>query len=75
MTWRVLLEGGPLAGKQATFERENFYLGDTRDDWPPAFDHPGGGRYVLARREPVPFDMGDHPNVLLTAHYAWEGTT
>jgi hypothetical protein len=75
VTWRVLLEGGPLDGQQAAFERANLPLGDAQVDWPPAFDHADPpGRYVLASQEPVPFGIGESSHVMLTARYAWEAT-
>jgi hypothetical protein len=74
VTWRVLLEGGPLDGQQAVLERAN--LPDRTEDWPEAFDQrEPPGRYVLVSKEPVPFGMGEHPHLLLTARYRWEATT
>lgn len=73
MSYRALLKGGPL--DRVTLNLN--ILGPSPEDWPPAIGDSEGnadGHYVLTEREPVPFQLGEHSNVLLTATYAWEPT-
>lgn len=70
MSYRALLQGGPLDGITLNLN----VVGEGPFDWPPAIgdsERKADGRYVLAERESVPFEMGAHPNILLTATYTW----
>lgn len=70
MSYRALLEGGPLDGTALKL----VIVGQGPPDWPGKIndtERTAAGHYVLADREPVPFALGAHPNVLLTATYRW----
>ncbi len=71
MSYRALLAGGPLDGITLNLA----FPAEAPECWPPAIGDSEGeapGRYVLAETEPVPFEMGQHPHLLLTATYRWE---
>lgn len=71
MSYRAILSGGPLDGVVLSLG----FSGPIPDDWPQEIgdsEQEARGRYVVASREPVPFRLGEHPNVLLTATYQWQ---
>jgi hypothetical protein len=69
VSYRVRFLDGPFAGVEG-----DYTPGPDVEAWAPLWaplvDNPG--RYVLAETEPVPFELGRHPHLLLTAGYRWE---
>lgn len=78
MSYRLVLHGGPLDGGGVHWDGEahgwpppdELELGK-----PPEREQPGDLRYcyVLHFVEPVPAALGQHPNILLTGHYHYQG--
>lgn len=68
MSWRAVIEGS-CEHDGLAFPLEI----DDKDDWPThvGLVNPGGHEvvYPLLRTEPVPFELGRHANILLTAYY------
>lgn len=78
MSYRLILHGGPFDGGGIPWDPDEGGWPPPDDlelGLPPADETPGDARhrYALHFVEPVPAALGQHPNILLTSHYHYQG--